>query len=102
MTFQRPRPSPTLRRCPRCKTVGRMYRSHARNVFERWMKLFSPTLVLYRCHHCNWRGYMFRRFKQQSRLAFWLTLLGGAAGVVLGIVAGAWLLLHIVALLVGR
>jgi hypothetical protein len=45
---------------------------------------------------------MFRRFKQQSRLAFWLTLLGGAAGVVLGIVAGAWLLLHIVALLVGR
>ncbi|MCS7177200.1 MAG: hypothetical protein NZ960_06240 [Candidatus Kapabacteria bacterium] len=102
MTTFRQRSSPTLRRCPRCKTVGRMYRSHSRNAFERFMKLFSPALVLYRCHHCNWRGYMFRRFRSQSRFAFWMTLLGIATGGVAGVAVGWFLLVRFVELLLGR
>jgi Tfp pilus assembly protein PilN len=79
-----------------------MYRSHARNWFERFMKVFSPTLVLYRCHHCNWRGYMFRRFRSQSRFAFWATLLGIVLGSVAGVVVGWFVLLQFVQLLLGR
>jgi Tfp pilus assembly protein PilN len=79
-----------------------MYRSHARNAFERFMKIFSPTLVLYRCHQCNWRGYMFRRFKSQSRFAFWMTLLGIVLGGIAGVVGGWFVLVQIVGLLLGR
>jgi hypothetical protein len=79
-----------------------MYRSHARNAFERFMKIFSPTLVLYRCHHCNWRGYMFRRFRSQSRVAFWMTLLGIALGSLVGVGIGWFLLVRFVEIVLGR
>lgn len=79
-----------------------MYRSHSRNAFERWMKIFSPTLALYRCHHCNWRGYMFRRFPSQSRFAFWMTLLGMVFGTVAGVLGGWFLLVRFVEVILGR
>lgn len=66
------------------------------------MKLFSPTLVLYRCHHCNWRGYMFRRFRSQSRFAFWMTVLGIVLGSLGGVILGWFVLLYFVEVLLGR
>ncbi len=66
------------------------------------MKIFSPTVLLYRCHHCNWRGYMFRRFRSQSRFAFWMTVLGILVGSLGGVLVGWFVLLRFVEVLLGR
>ncbi|MBX7156732.1 MAG: hypothetical protein K1X91_17370 [Bacteriodetes bacterium] len=62
------------RRCPQCGTVGRMFRSHSRSKFEKFMHFFSGVVYIYRCHQCNWRGYMFRAFPTQKRFGFWFTI----------------------------
>jgi len=43
--------------CPSCGTPDHVYRSRSRNIFERIAKA-SRILGLYRCHNCNWRGYL--------------------------------------------
>lgn len=52
--------SRTLHRCPNCKTVGRVHRSKLRNFKERTIKVLFPVYSIYRCHHCNWRGWLTR------------------------------------------
>ncbi|MCC7439060.1 MAG: hypothetical protein IT211_11255 [Armatimonadetes bacterium] len=52
--------SRTLHRCPNCQTVGRVHRSKLRNLKERIIKIFVPVYGVYRCHHCNWRGWLTR------------------------------------------
>lgn len=64
------------RRCPQCGTSGRMFRSHSRNHFEKLMHFLSGVIYKYRCHQCNWRGYMFRAFPTQKRFGFWILVSG--------------------------
>lgn len=66
------------------------------------MKVFAPTVALYRCHQCNWRGYMFRRFESQGRFGFWMTVLGIVFGSIAGIVVSWFLLLRFVEVVLGR
>jgi len=87
----------TSRKCPRCKTLGKMYQSHSRNGFERFMSNFKKLIILYRCHQCNWRGYMFKAFKNQSRPMHWLTIFAIFGGVILGIYMLPIILLKFVA-----
>ena len=85
------------RRCPRCKTVGKMYKSHARNKIEKMMGAVTSLIVKYRCHQCNWRGYMFKAFKNQSRPMHWLTIFAFIGAVVIGIYMLPKILLKFVA-----
>jgi len=45
--------------CPKCGET-RLYRSHARNGVEQLIRRFLP-LKLYRCHDCQWRGWISKR-----------------------------------------
>ncbi len=62
-----------------------MYKSHARNKFEKLMGALTSVLVKYRCHQCNWRGYMIKAFKNQSRFAHWMTIFGTLGAVAIAI-----------------
>lgn len=46
--------------CPSCGSVDKIYRSRARNEFERFIN-GTRILSMYRCHECNWRGIRFRK-----------------------------------------
>jgi uncharacterized protein with PIN domain len=43
--------------CPKCKSQS-LYRSHSRNLWEKVQKVFRQGKHLYRCHECNWRGWV--------------------------------------------
>lgn len=45
--------------CPSCGEY-RLHQSRARNNMEKMMKRFLPY-KLYRCHNCNWRGWIPKR-----------------------------------------
>ncbi len=45
------------------------------------MSEMISVVVQYRCHQCNWRGYMFKAFKDQSRLMFWMTVSAAIIGM---------------------
>lgn len=45
--------------CPSCGEY-RMHQSRARNTTEKLMKRLLPYKV-YRCHNCNWRGWIPKR-----------------------------------------
>ena len=47
---------PSSQICPQCGEYD-LYRSRSRNLIEKSVKKISP-LRTYRCHHCNWRGWM--------------------------------------------
>lgn len=47
------------RPCPRCGEYN-LYRSHSKNFIERGIKSVLPVKT-YRCHNCNWRGWMNKR-----------------------------------------
>lgn len=58
--------------CPHCSEY-KLYRSHTRNVFERTARRLFPA-KLYRCHQCNWRGWISnRKVKKKPRL--WKSIL---------------------------
>ncbi len=48
----------SMHRCPSCGTVGRVNRSKLRNFKERLVSWLVPVYRVYRCHHCNWRGWL--------------------------------------------
>lgn len=54
--------------CPVCLATDRIYRSRARNWFERLINS-SRILSMYRCHECNWRGIRFRKVKIRIKLS---------------------------------
>jgi ssDNA-binding Zn-finger/Zn-ribbon topoisomerase 1 len=56
----------TKKLCPVCGSSDQVYRSRARNNFE---KMINDTKILsmYRCHNCNWRGIRFRKIKFQIK-----------------------------------
>lgn len=46
--------------CPTCKNMGKLFKSHSKNIFER---IINHTYVFgtYRCHNCGWRGIRLRK-----------------------------------------
>jgi rubredoxin len=46
--------------CPSCKNVGKLHKSHSKNIFE---KIINHSFVFgtFRCHNCGWRGVLFRK-----------------------------------------
>jgi predicted RNA-binding Zn-ribbon protein involved in translation (DUF1610 family) len=56
--LQAPRP------CPRCGEYN-LYRSHSKNILERAVKNILP-LKTYRCHNCNWRGWLNKKRRQKK------------------------------------
>lgn len=46
--------------CPNCKNVGKLHKSHSKNVFERIIN-HSYFWGTYRCHNCGWRGILLRK-----------------------------------------
>ena len=72
----------TVLPCPRCGEY-RLYRSHAKNRVEALVKRFLPFKP-YRCHACNWRGWISkRRLKMQQSLAQSLLFYLGVALIAL-------------------
>jgi hypothetical protein len=47
-------------RCPQCGTVGKVHRSRPRGFFEDLRRFIFPVFSVYRCHNCNWRGWLLR------------------------------------------
>ena len=47
-----------LHECPHCHTTGKVHRSLPRNLREKATKALLPVYGVYRCHHCNWRGWL--------------------------------------------
>lgn len=56
-------------KCPQCKTVGKVNRSKTRNLRERIRLQVVPVYAVYRCHNCNWRGWMKRSNATPLRMA---------------------------------
>ncbi|MFA6034944.1 MAG: hypothetical protein WC889_18735, partial [Myxococcota bacterium] len=57
-------------KCPNCGREQRIFKSRTRSSFESFAHAVTPLRV-YRCHHCNWRGWVFhltphRFFKMSS------------------------------------
>ncbi len=50
----------TGRKCPNCKSDA-LFRSHAKGLLEKLGKIFRRRQRLYRCHECNWRGWLSKR-----------------------------------------
>lgn len=44
--------------CPHCHTSGKVHRSLPRTVREKLTKVLLPVYGIYRCHNCNWRGWL--------------------------------------------
>jgi hypothetical protein len=44
--------------CPHCHTTGKVYRSLPRNLRENITRILLPVYGVYRCHNCNWRGWL--------------------------------------------
>ena len=69
--------------CPKCGETENIERSHSRGLFEKVLKRVTP-LRAYRCHSCNWRGWLipggshlsFRSYKAVA-LVFMIGLLFG-------------------------
>lgn len=70
--------------CPACQKPGRLLPA-VRN---------SKALLIkrYQCQSCHWGGLMFRPFKHQSRMGFYLTLMA-LLGLILVAMAGVYKLL---------
>ena len=58
--------------CPQCGEYN-LYRSRSRNFMEKIIKILVPYKT-YRCHNCNWRGWMSKR-KMTGERPFLHTLL---------------------------
>lgn len=70
-----------LRRCKKCSTIGRVNRSKPRGFYEKGVMRLFPLIGIYRCHNCNWRGWM-RRSKATTvsialLLSFYVLLVAG-------------------------
>lgn len=50
----------SLHRCPQCKMVGKVNRSKTRSIGEKLRLRMIPVYGVYRCHNCNWRGWLLR------------------------------------------
>jgi hypothetical protein len=48
----------SLQRCRSCGTVGKVHRSKPRNRREEVVRFLVPVYGIYRCHNCNWRGWL--------------------------------------------
>lgn len=49
-----------LHRCPQCQTTGKVHRSKTRGFSEKLRLRLLPMYAVYRCHNCNWRGWLMR------------------------------------------
>jgi hypothetical protein len=48
----------TTQNCPNCGATGMVYRSLPRDRREKLLRVLFPVYGTYRCHKCNWRGWM--------------------------------------------
>ncbi len=58
----------TTKICPVCFSADKVYRSRARNSFERFINS-TKILSMYRCHECGWRGIKFRKLHLNIKLS---------------------------------
>lgn len=59
--------SKTNKICPVCGSSDKVYRSRAKNKFEKFINRIK-ILSMYRCHNCNWRGIRFRKIRLEIKL----------------------------------
>jgi hypothetical protein len=80
-------------KCPECDRSAKLYRSHAKNAFELFVKNVTPFRT-YRCHDCGWRGYMIppsgRSSQVTPRLVFSI-LVVFIIGLCAGLLVSSWL-----------
>jgi hypothetical protein len=61
-----------LHRCPQCTTVGKVNRSKPRGFGEKLRLRLVPVYGVYRCHNCNWRGWLVRSTASPLRTALFV------------------------------
>lgn len=83
----------TTHRCPACKIVGRVHRSRTRSLREKIITTMAPVLSVYRCHNCNWRGWLPRSNSSQGKVRL---VMGAYILLVLIILAfiAYWIITH--------
>lgn len=57
----------TTKICPVCFSSDKIYRSRARNGFERLINS-TKILSMYRCHECGWRGIKWKKIRFDFKL----------------------------------
>jgi type II secretory ATPase GspE/PulE/Tfp pilus assembly ATPase PilB-like protein len=50
----------SMRSCPNCNSRDGLHTSRRRNFGEKLMIVLMPLIRAYRCHGCNWRGFLGR------------------------------------------
>jgi hypothetical protein len=51
------RRNPAMGKCPSCKSIGTLNKSHSRTVSEKIVKNLT-FYRLYKCKECDWRGFL--------------------------------------------
>lgn len=57
----------TTKICPVCFGTDKVYRSRAKNSFEKFINS-TKILSFYRCHECGWRGIRLRKLHLSIKL----------------------------------
>lgn len=76
-----------LHRCPQCKMVGKVNRSKARSIGEKLRLRIVPVYGVYRCHNCNWRGWLMRSTSSPARTRLFVAAYFLAALAVIALAA---------------
>ncbi len=76
--------STSLHLCPNCKTRGKVNRSKPRGAGEKIRLKLLPVYSVYRCHNCNWRGWLLRSSSSPASRALLLIGYGLVAAIVIG------------------
>lgn len=82
----------TKLRCPQCYKVGGVRRSRFRSSGERYRYWLFPLYGPFRCHACNWRGWLYRRDASPMTIRLLIGLYVTMALVALG--GAAILIIH--------
>lgn len=79
---------PSKLTCPQCYKSGTPKKSRFRSNGERLRFYAFPLYGVYRCHACNWRGWLFRSNASPTVLRSLIALYGVIAfGVLAAVVA---------------
>ena len=81
--------------CPSCGKTDRVHRSHSRGFLEQTVKTLTPY-QLYRCHDCNWRGWLLPTRERGGAVAqsYKSVAIVFAIGLLVGVLVSLWLLHH--------
>ena len=83
-----------LHRCPQCRTIGKVNRSKTRTLGEKIRMRLVPMYAIYRCHNCNWRGWLLRStyspVVNRLLLAGYILIMALAIAAVVGAAIHYW------------